>query len=110
MTDQEPDAPHAVKFLEGDLIPVEVVGRLGVSLSTLATWRSSGVGPPYRKIGRKVTYPESELRAWMDRQIVRTERAPTVGPRSSGGPGPNRGGPSKSRPSRFGRLRTRCNL
>ena len=54
-----------------DLIPAEVVGRIGVSLSTLATWRSSGAGPPYRKIGRKVTYPEAELQAWMDRQIVR---------------------------------------
>ena len=54
-----------------DLTPQQVSERLGVSERTLAAWRSAGKGPPYRKIGRTVTYPEPEVLNWADQQIVR---------------------------------------
>jgi predicted DNA-binding transcriptional regulator AlpA len=46
---------------------------LGVSRSTLAKWRMSGVGPPYHRCGpRIVYYLEHELDGWLhecDRKI-----------------------------------------
>jgi hypothetical protein len=39
------------------LTPKEVATRWRISHQTLANWRSSGVGPPYVKIGNKVLYP-----------------------------------------------------
>jgi hypothetical protein len=43
---------------------------LGVSLSTLRNWRVQGKGPPYLKLGRKVSYPLADLLAWRDAQRV----------------------------------------
>jgi len=39
----------------------EAAKYLGVSLSTLAKWRTLGNGPRYSKLGRTVVYRESEL-------------------------------------------------
>ena len=47
---------------------------LGVSLSTLRNWRCQGVGPPYLKLGRKVSYELVLLLAWRDEQRVAPRR------------------------------------
>lgn len=43
---------------------------LGHTKGTLQTWRWTGVGPTFRKIGRRVVYSEDDLRAWAEREGV----------------------------------------
>lgn len=42
---------------------------VGLSPSTLNTLRSRGGGPPYVKVGRRVFYRVSDLRAWRDARL-----------------------------------------
>lgn len=42
----------------------------GVSVGTLANWRSLGEGPPYVKAGHRVLYPEDLLREWLDNSLT----------------------------------------
>lgn len=42
---------------------------LRLSEITLARWRAEGVGPPYRKFGRRVVYAKTDLVNWADGQI-----------------------------------------
>ncbi len=42
---------------------------VGLSPSTLNTLRSRGGGPPYVKMGRRVFYRVSDLRAWRDARL-----------------------------------------
>lgn len=51
------------------LTPAELAVMLGMSVRTLANWRSNGKGPPYLKIG--VEPPEGH----QDRRKVRYQRA-----------------------------------
>ncbi|WP_373185802.1 helix-turn-helix transcriptional regulator [Bifidobacterium pseudocatenulatum] len=51
------------------LTPAELAVMLGMSVRTLANWRSTGKGPPYLKIG--VEPPEGH----QDRRKVRYQRA-----------------------------------
>lgn len=51
------------------LTPTELAVMLGMSVRTLANWRSAGKGPPYLKIG--VEPPEGH----QDRRKVRYQRA-----------------------------------
>ena len=46
---------------------------IGVAPMTLANWRSTSKGPPYRKIGRSIFYPLGELLAWRDQYRVTPE-------------------------------------
>jgi integrase/predicted DNA-binding transcriptional regulator AlpA len=39
--------------------------RTGLTVGTLATYRSMGVGPPFRRLGRRVVYDPAELDAWI---------------------------------------------
>ncbi|KFI90646.1 helix-turn-helix transcriptional regulator [Bifidobacterium ruminantium] len=50
------------------LTPAELAAMLGMSVRTLANWRSTGKGPPYLKIG--VEPPEGH----QDRRKVRYQR------------------------------------
>lgn len=50
------------------LTPAELAVMLGMSVRTLANWRSTGKGPPYLKIG--VDPPEGH----QDRRKVRYQR------------------------------------
>lgn len=46
----------------------QVAELIGFSIHTLRSWRSGGrrdKGPPWKKIGRSVVYPLSEVRSWM---------------------------------------------
>ena len=43
--------------------------------STLATWRSKGVGPAFIKIGARVAYRGEDLNRWLEERTVRTTAA-----------------------------------
>jgi predicted DNA-binding transcriptional regulator AlpA len=43
----------------------EAAARLGLSPITLEGWRVQGKGPRYLKIGRRVFYPENEIKAFL---------------------------------------------
>ncbi|MGY3233354.1 putative DNA-binding transcriptional regulator AlpA [Bradyrhizobium sp. USDA 4448] len=40
---------------------------------TLAHWRSEGRGPEYLRIGRRILYRRSAIKAWLATQIVRPQ-------------------------------------
>jgi hypothetical protein len=50
------------------LTPKETAAFLRLSDVTLARWRIEGIGPPYRKFGRRVVYARPDLVAWADSQ------------------------------------------
>jgi hypothetical protein len=39
-----------------------------IPVKTLAQWRSRGIGPRYRKVGRHVRYDWADITAWLARQ------------------------------------------
>ncbi len=49
------------------LTPEEVAETTGLSLDTLAQWRSQKRGIPYLKIGRAVRYDAVEVQAYLER-------------------------------------------
>ena len=57
--------------------PQQVSDIVGISVSTLANWRSQGKGPPWLKVGRKIWYLVADFEKWMEglkRGTQRTER------------------------------------
>ncbi|MCC7055686.1 MAG: helix-turn-helix domain-containing protein [Gemmatimonadaceae bacterium] len=56
----------------GLLDDVAVAELLQVSAETLRSWRSTGKGPAYRKVGRRCLYEEADVRGWVTRQPKRT--------------------------------------
>jgi excisionase family DNA binding protein len=46
----------------------DVAHYLGVSVHTVYFWRSEGIGPASRKIGKHVRYRPDDVRAWFDEQ------------------------------------------
>lgn len=38
---------------------------LGVPVQTLYSWRGQGVGPPGRRVGRRLRYRPEDVRAWV---------------------------------------------
>ncbi len=40
---------------------------LGLSPRTLQRWRVEGIGPKYRKLGRRIGYTEADLREFLER-------------------------------------------
>jgi excisionase family DNA binding protein len=48
------------------LRPEEVANLTGLSLETLAQWRSQKRGIPYLKIGRAVRYDPSDVQAYLE--------------------------------------------
>jgi excisionase family DNA binding protein len=56
------------------LTATEVAEQTGLSVETLAQWRSQGRGIPYVKISRNcVRYRQSDLDGWLSKRIVRTD-------------------------------------
>ncbi|MGJ9402873.1 helix-turn-helix domain-containing protein [Arthrobacter sp. KK5.5] len=53
----------------------ETARWLHQSPKTLTNWASSGIGPPYRRIGRAALYLESDLISWMEAQQLVEEVA-----------------------------------
>jgi hypothetical protein len=54
----------------------ETAEILHVKVETLAAWRSRGVGPKYRKIGKVIDYPDEFIREYQDSCIRTPEPAP----------------------------------
>jgi excisionase family DNA binding protein len=53
----------------------EVAEQTGLSVETLAQWRSQKKGMPYVKISRNcVRYRQSDLDGWLAERIVRTDQ------------------------------------
>lgn len=50
---------------EGLLGADEAARKLGVTSSTLMTWRSIGKGPVFSRIGRRVFYSPADIAAWL---------------------------------------------
>jgi hypothetical protein len=46
----------------------EAARRLLQKASTLASWRATGRGPPFYKVGRRVFYHPHDLRSWLTEQ------------------------------------------
>ena len=55
--------------------PSEVANILGVTTSTLATWRCKKRGPSFAKLGRTIVYRGSDLRRFVERSRIDVEAA-----------------------------------
>ena len=53
-------------FVEEELLtPKEVSAITKIKTTTLGSWRWSGKGPKYCKVGGSVRYPKSQLEQWI---------------------------------------------
>jgi predicted DNA-binding transcriptional regulator AlpA len=60
----------------------EVAGITGLSIETLAQWRSQRRGIPFVKISRNcVRYRQADLEAWLTERIVRVAADPSIAER-----------------------------
>ena len=73
--------PHETRAIERVpaasrlLTPEDVADVTGLSVETLAQWRSQKRGIPYVKISRNcVRYRRSDLDGWLAERIVRTDQ------------------------------------
>ena len=49
------------------IFPEQLSSRIGISVQTLARWRSEGQGPSYYKIGgKRIAYRISTVEAWLE--------------------------------------------
>ena len=60
--------------------PETLAAYLGVSLSTIYSWNSSGYGPPFVKLGNLVRYTYEDVEIWLARQLELSRGKPS--PRS----------------------------
>jgi len=54
----------------GFYTPETLASYLGVSLSTIYSWNSSGYGPPFVKLGNLVRYTYEDVDIWLASQLV----------------------------------------
>ena len=60
----------------------DVAGITGLSVETLAQWRSQRKGISFIKISRNcVRYRQADLEAWLTERIVRVEADPSIAER-----------------------------
>lgn len=52
------------------LTPPQVSERTGFSVSTLANWRSLGIGPASVKVGTRIRYDEAVVTAWQQEAVA----------------------------------------
>ena len=66
-------------FTSSALLTAEDVSRItGLSVETLAQWRSQRRGIPFLKLSRNVVrYRQGDLDAWLAERIVRVEQDPS---------------------------------
>jgi len=53
----------------GFYTPETLAAYLGVALSTINSWNSSGYGPPFVKLGNLVRYTYEDVEIWLARQL-----------------------------------------
>ena len=67
--------PNTAQLL---LTPEDVARVTGLSVETLAQWRSQRRGIPFVKLSRNcVRYLQGDLDAWIEQRIVRVENDPS---------------------------------
>lgn len=54
------------------LTPTAASEFLKITVVTLQRWRTEGCGPPYCKIGRRVTYRRSDLNEFVNGRVVQS--------------------------------------
>ncbi len=65
-----------MSVLETWITPSILAEELGCSTVTLTTWRRTGAGPQFRKVGHFVWYSRSAVESWLERdQIQNTAQA-----------------------------------
>jgi predicted DNA-binding transcriptional regulator AlpA len=76
---QASSKPMTVPERNGRLLRAEDVGEItGLSVETLAQWRSQRKGIPFVKLSRNcVRYRREDLERWLDERIVRVEQDPS---------------------------------
>lgn len=57
----------SIRVLHDLLTPEKVAEITGLSIDTLAQWRSLKRGIPYLKIGRAVRYDSADVQAYLER-------------------------------------------
>lgn len=53
------------------MTPAEAAAWLGCHAATLATWRGTGRGPVFVRVGGRIRYREADLIAWVKQQSTR---------------------------------------
>ena len=48
--------------------PEDVAEYLHKQVKTLANWRSTGYGPPWKKVGHNIFYDWAQVSAWLEKQ------------------------------------------
>lgn len=48
----------------------QVSEQIGLSVATLATWRSRGKGPEFIRIAGRVYYLNTAVQEWLDKEIA----------------------------------------
>jgi predicted DNA-binding transcriptional regulator AlpA len=76
---QASSKPMTAPERNGRLLRAEDVGEItGLSVETLAQWRSQRKGIPFVKLSRNcVRYRREDLDRWLDERIVRVEQDPS---------------------------------
>jgi len=64
----------------GLLTPDELGAMLSVTAPTLAQWRVEKTGPDYVKLGKSVFYRRADVLAWIQMNLVVTNRAKRIDP------------------------------
>ena len=59
-------APQDLRLLFGLMTESELAGALGITETTLASWRKAGLSPVPIKIGRGVFYTHAMVEAWLE--------------------------------------------
>ena len=81
---QTPARPLTAPKGTGRLLRAEDVAQItGLSVETLAQWRSQRRGIPFMKLSRNcVRYRQADLDRWLEGRIVRVEQDPSIAGRS----------------------------
>ncbi len=72
-------APPGTKGVLGEVIATEWIDTsaaaslLGSTVGTLQTWRWMELGPPYRRVGRRIVYARGDVEAWKAQQETARE-------------------------------------
>jgi hypothetical protein len=76
-----PDPPSATRHRKY-LNAADAAEFIGLAKQTLNSWRVSGGGPPYHKLGRRVLYDAEELEGWVQGRRARHTSADAIGSKS----------------------------
>lgn len=64
--------------MEAFYSPAELAAELGLSVQTLAHWRTLGRGPEFVKVGGRVRYRGSAVKRYLDARTFDRTPAPTA--------------------------------